>query len=111
MNLVMLVALTVLVQAVQSFAPESANASAVALSCGFLLVAGFFAGRLFKDLGLPKLTGYLAAGIVFGPHALEVVTAPVLGSLGIFKGVAVALLALTAGLEICLLYTSPSPRD
>lgn len=102
MNLVMLVALTVLVQAVQSFAPESANASAVALSCGFLLVAGFFAGRLFKDLGLPKLTGYLAAGIVFGPHALEVVTAPVLGSLGIFKGVAVALLALTAGLEMHL---------
>lgn len=100
MNLVMLVALTVLVQAVRSFAPESANASAVALSCGFLLMAGFFAGRVFKDFGLPKLTGYLTAGIVFGPQVLDVVTLPVLGSLGIFKGVAVSLLALTAGLEM-----------
>jgi len=100
MNFVLLVALTILVQAVRSFAPESANASAVALSCGFLLLAGFFSGRVFKDLGLPKLTGYLAAGIVFGPQVLDVVSAQVVGSLGIFKGVAVALLALTAGLEM-----------
>jgi len=100
MNIVMLVALTVLVQAVRSFSPESAGASAVALSCGFLLLAGFFSGRVFKDLGLPKLTGYLTAGIIFGPQVLDVVSAPVVGSLGIFKGVAVALLALTAGLEM-----------
>jgi len=111
MNVVLLIALTVLVKAVGSFAPESANAAAVALAVGFLLIAGFFAGKIFKDLGLPKLTGYLAAGIVFGPELMDVVSAPVLRSLGVFKGVAVSLLALTAGLEMHLPTIRPLLRS
>ena len=110
MNLVLLIALTVLVKAVRSFAPDSANAAAVALAVGFLLMAGFFAGKVFKGFGLPKLTGYLAAGIVFGPYVLDVVSTPVLGSLGVFRGVAVSLLALTAGLEMHLPTLKPLMR-
>lgn len=100
MKVVLLIILAVLAQAFHAFMPESTSAGAVALGCGCLLLAGFFAGKLFKALGLPKLTGYLAAGIVFGPDVLGVVTEGIVAKLGIFKGLATALLAITAGLEM-----------
>ena len=100
MKLILLAALALFASAVRDFAPEATGASATALAAGVLLLAGFFAGGVFKSLGLPKLTGYLAAGIVFGPHVLDVVSAGMLKDLNPFKGLAVALLALTAGLEM-----------
>lgn len=100
MKVVLLVVLAVFASAVREFAPDATGASATALAAGVLLLAGFFAGGVFKSLGLPKLTGYLAAGIVFGPYALDVVSIGMLKDLDPFKGMAVALLALTAGLEM-----------
>lgn len=100
MKVVLLVVLAVFASAVRDFAPDATGASATALAAGVLLLAGFFAGGVFKMLGLPKLTGYLAAGIVFGPYALDVVSVGMLKDLDPFKGMAVALLALTAGLEM-----------
>lgn len=100
MKLILIAAVALFATAVREFAPDATGASATALAAGVLLLAGFFAGGLFKMLGLPKLTGYLAAGIVFGPHVLDVVSSGMLKDLNPFKGVAVALLALTAGLEM-----------
>lgn len=100
MKVLLLVALAVFVLAVRAFAPEASGASATAIGAGVLLLAGFFAGSLFKAVGLPKLTGYLAAGILFGPQVLAVISPAMLADLSVFKGIAVALLALTAGLEM-----------
>jgi Kef-type K+ transport system membrane component KefB len=57
-------------------------------------------GTLFKDLGLPKLTGYLVTGVIAGPSVLDLVSNSMLADLRIFNGVATALIALTAGSEL-----------
>ena len=43
----------------------------VLLTVGFLLVAGVIGGSLAKWFNLPKLTGYLAAGIVVGHQGFD----------------------------------------
>jgi len=103
MKLVLIVILAGLMHAVRSFTPPSgvgSEAAATALACGYLLLTGFLAGAIFKRIGLPKLTGYLATGILAGPHVLGLVTSAQVGNLQIFNGVAIALIALTAGSEM-----------
>jgi Kef-type K+ transport system membrane component KefB len=102
-RIVMLVVLGLLMQATHQFAPAGGlgnSAAATTLACGYLLLTAFMAGSLFKSIGLPRLTGYLATGIVVGPHVLGLLSAHVVGDLRIFNGVAIALIALTAGSEM-----------
>ncbi|MBL8784927.1 MAG: cation:proton antiporter [Deltaproteobacteria bacterium] len=90
-------------QAARAFAPPSGIGSlpaATALACGYLLLTGFLLGAAFKRIGLPKLTGYLFAGIVTGPNVLGLVSHEQVANLQIFNGVAIALIALTAGSEM-----------
>mgnify|MGYP002626480823 FL=1 len=103
MKLILLIALAALMQAALSFAPEKGyqtTAGGTILATGFLLLAATLAGNLSKDLRMPKLTGYLVLGILAGPHVLNLVTDEMLGNLRIFNGVAISLIALTAGLEL-----------
>ena len=103
MRIVLLVILGGLMQAARDFTPPDGIGSkpaATALAVGFLLLTGFLTGAIFKRVGLPKLTGYLAAGIVAGPQVLSLVSYEMLGNLQIFNGVAIALIALTAGSEM-----------
>lgn len=103
MRLILLVILAGLMQAARAFTPPDGIGSqpaATALAVGYLLLTGFLTGAIFKRIGLPKLTGYLAAGIVAGPQVLGLVSYEVLGNLQIFNGVAIALIALTAGSEM-----------
>ena len=55
---------------------------------------------MFKKIRLPKLTGYLATGIIVGPRILNLVSESTLGQLKLVSGVATALIALTAGTEL-----------
>ncbi|HWB83730.1 MAG TPA: cation:proton antiporter [Bryobacteraceae bacterium] len=94
-----------LMETARSFAPEpglGSGASGTALACGYLLITAFFAGEIFHHLHLPKLTGYLVTGIVVGPQLLGFVSNPMLDNLEIFNGTAIALIALTAGVELDL---------
>lgn len=103
MKLVLIVILAGLMQAARAFAPPTGIGSqpaATALACGYLLLTGFLMGAVFKRIGLPKLTGYLATGILAGPQVLSLVTYEQVGNLQIFNGVAIALIALTAGSEM-----------
>jgi Kef-type K+ transport system membrane component KefB len=103
MKLILLLLLGGLMHAARLFVPEgiaAPEAAATALACGYLILTGFFSGQIFKTLGLPKLTGYLAAGIIVGPQVLGLVSKDMLGSLKVFNGVAIALIALTAGIEM-----------
>jgi Kef-type K+ transport system membrane component KefB len=101
MNLVLLVALGALMHATRSFAAGNAGGSAGALlAFGYVLVSAFFAGGLFKQLRLPKLTGYIATGIVAGPMVLNLVSSEMVASLDVVNGIAVAMIGLTAGNEI-----------
>ncbi len=44
------------------FAPKSLAAT------GFIILAAFAMGEFFRQLGVPALLGYIAAGILFGPN-------------------------------------------
>lgn len=97
MNVLLILALGGLMQAARSFQTEGTMATGTTLAFGFVLLTAFFAGRLAAGAGLPKLTGYLAAGIVVGPSVLGLLTPEMVENMGIINGVAIALIALTAG--------------
>ena len=41
------------------------------MALGFTLVVAYLAGQLLTVFGLPKITGYLLAGIFIGPYFLK----------------------------------------
>ncbi|AKU91445.1 cation:proton antiporter [Vulgatibacter incomptus] len=101
MSLLLILLLGGLMQAARSFAIGGRPmGSGTALAFGFVLLTAFFAGRIFKQVRLPKLTGYIAAGIVIGPSVLGLVTPTMVEHLKIVNGAAIALIALTAGNEL-----------
>lgn len=67
---------------------------------GFLLLAGTFGGQLAAFVGFPRLTGYLAVGVLAGPHGLGLLTPDDVGSLSLVNTLALALIALQAGAEL-----------
>jgi Kef-type K+ transport system membrane component KefB len=114
MRVLLIAVLGLLMHAAQQFAPAAgigSSPAATTLATGYLLLTAFLAGSLFKQFGLPKLTGYLAAGIVIGPQVLGLLTPENVSSLRIFNGVAIALIALTAGSEMHLVSMRPLMRS
>jgi len=102
-----------LMHAARSFLPAGADAppfSGTALAFGFLLLVAFFAGKIFAALRLPRLTGYIVAGIIAGPSVVALVSREMLRSLGPVQGVAICLIALTAGGELNLKRMRPYAR-
>jgi len=105
MQVILLLSLLGLMHATRSFAPDQlagSGAASVLMAGGFLLLAALFAGNLAKDLHIPRLTGYMVLGIAVGPHALQLVGEKTLNELQIFNGVAIALIALSAGTQMDL---------
>jgi len=100
----LLLALFGLIQASTSLAgpvdDPRIRAAALTAGVGFVLLASLFAGRLFASMGLPKLTGYLSAGMLAGPAILGFLSEDSVEGMGLINGVAVALIALTAGSEM-----------
>ncbi len=86
------------------------------LALGFVVLASYTIGGLVSQIRLPHITGYLIAGLVFGPSvaaALGALDLPppfdagvlnddVIEQLELFDTLAVALIALTAGGELKL---------
>jgi Kef-type K+ transport system membrane component KefB len=103
MRLLLFVFLAGMLHAAESFAPDRVVRSFPALTTftlGYLLLSAYLAGAIFKKLGMPKLTGYLATGILAGPYGLGLVSKATVEDLHIVNGVAIALIALTAGTEM-----------
>ena len=113
MQLLLLIIIFGLMHAARSFAPHpgiGTGPAAVTLGAGFLLLTALIAGNLAKSLGLPRLTGYLILGVVVGPHMLGLVSDRMLVELRVFNGAAIALIALTAGIEMDLSTMRPLMR-
>ena len=66
--LVALVALRALLTKV-SFDEFASREVGITLNFGFLLLCAYLVGEVFAQWRLPKITGYILAGISFGPHA------------------------------------------
>lgn len=70
------------------------------LTFGFLILAAYSMGEIAAGLGLPKIIGFLVAGLIFGPSGLGVVTAPASAALAPVSSLAIALIAFLAGAEL-----------
>ena len=67
---------------------------------GILLLTADTFGALAHDLRVPRLVGYLLAGLALGPSVAGIVPAGVLEDLGMMKRLAVGLIGLLAGAEL-----------
>ena len=82
--------------------------SATGLALGFALIAAALTGAFFEKIRLPRVSGYLIFGLLCGPYLGNIITRPMARDLQIVNGLAIALIALIAGLE--LNYARLKPR-
>ncbi len=73
-----------------------------AVILGFILLSSFITGQLAEEVKLPKITGYIIAGIIFGPHVFEIMSKENVSQLQLLDNLALGLIALTAGGELKL---------
>ena len=75
--------------------PQSAGG--VLLGVAILLTAGFLMTRLTRRLHLPNVTGYILAGILVGPYALNLIPAWLSGGMEFVTDLALSYIAFSAG--------------
>jgi len=98
-HLLALLGLAVLGLIIRSFALIDISSSA-AYGMGMIMLIGYCAGQVFRKLGIPSITGYLVAGMAIGPFGMELITRAHVEDLTLINGLALSLIALTAGGEI-----------
>lgn len=101
-----------LTYATRSFVPRGTliTGSGAALAFGFLLIVAVQAAHICDRLKMPRLTGYIIIGIIFGPELAGIVSAKMLDDLALVKGTAVGLIAFLAGCELNLRKLRPRLR-
>jgi len=69
---------------------------------GFVLLAAYTLGEITGRFRLPKITGYILTGLLFGPYVINLFSVGVVEDIRLINSLAVALIALTAGAEMKL---------
>jgi len=69
---------------------------------GFALLSAALLGEIVEHFRLPRITGYLLAGILFGPFVANLLSARVLAPLSALNEMAFAFIGLAAGAELKL---------
>ena len=80
----------------------AADLRGTALAIGFALIAATLAGELFERIRLPRISGYLLFGLACGPYGADLISRRMAADLQLVNGLAIALIAFIAGLEINL---------
>ena len=70
------------------------DGTAILLSLAILLLAGFLMTRITKLLRLPNVSGYIIAGIIIGPHLLNLIPMRIINGMSFFSDIALAFIAL-----------------
>lgn len=70
------------------------------IALGFILVFAYLVGNNLKRLSLPQITGFIIAGIFCGPYVLNFISESDVNDLQLLDGLALSLIALTAGGEM-----------
>jgi Kef-type K+ transport system membrane component KefB len=104
-EILLLFAVGGLMHAVGSFTSTAVNGAELAF--GYLLLAAYLGARVVNRMGLPKLTGYLLAGVISGPFVAGLISDGMTGSLKIVNDIATCILGLTAGGELNLRRVRP----
>ncbi|MFG0331388.1 MAG: cation:proton antiporter [Phycisphaerales bacterium] len=92
----------------ESYAAPDTDLLQTATALAFLLLGSWLTGRIFGQFSLPKITGYLAFGVLVGPYLTPLLTTewpPLvsleqIGYLRLVSALAIALIGLIAGGEI-----------
>ena len=100
-RLVVLLILYATMQGAFKLAGASAGSPTLML-LGFLVLAAYSVGEFVGPLGIPKIVGYLLAGLLFGPPGLGYVSPQALRELAPVGNLAIALIAFLAGAELQL---------
>lgn len=72
------------------------------LVLGFMLLAAYCIGFILEQYGLPRITGYIFAGLFLGPYFLNFIRKEAVESLGFLNSLALAFIAFCAGGELKL---------
>jgi len=80
------------------------------LSLGFVLIFGFLVGHYARQVSLPRITGYILAGILCGPYVGGLLSGPAVKELQLIDDLALALIAFTAGGELRIQSLKPRLR-
>jgi Kef-type K+ transport system membrane component KefB len=88
-------------------APDGGVGRPAALALGFALIAAALTGALFEKIRLPRVSGYLVFGMVCGPYLANIITQPMARDLQLVNELAIALIALIAGLELNYQHLKP----
>jgi len=70
------------------------------IALGFILIFAFLFGKQVERFKLPQITGFILAGIICGPYILKFLDTEQVASLQLIDGLALSLIALTAGGEM-----------
>ena len=71
--------------------------TAVLLALSVILFGGFIMTRLTNTLNLPKVSGYILAGILIGPCGLNMIPQEMIGHMGFVSDLALAFIAFGVG--------------
>ncbi len=99
--LALLLGLMALLQTLQVGSDATLNPLSLA-TFGFVLLAAYTLGQVTAGAGLPKITGYIVTGLVFGPQVFNVFSGAVAEDLRVVNDLAIGLIALGAGAEMQL---------
>lgn len=102
MNIVVLVVVFLLMLFLKSSVPASFSNpdQSSSLAFGFIMIFAFLIGKRISRLQLPQITGFILAGLLCGPFVLKLLTIGEVKDLQLLDGLALSLIALTAGGEI-----------
>lgn len=73
------------------------SVSAAIISISLILMAGFLMTRITKKLRLPNVTAYIVAGILIGPHCLNIVPKSIINGTSFLSDIALAFIAFSTG--------------
>lgn len=71
-------------------------------SLGFLILSGYLLGEILSAIQLPRISGYLFAGMLMGPYVSGLLSKEAVREFTLIDQIALGLIALTAGGELNL---------
>ncbi|MCM1253800.1 MAG: cation:proton antiporter [Clostridium sp.] len=81
----------------QGFLMAGSAETEILLALSIILFAGFIMTRLTNTLNLPKVSGYILAGILIGPCGLDMIPQDMINDMGFISDLALAFIAFGVG--------------
>lgn len=81
----------------QNFLTQLSEGTEILMILSIILFAGFIMTRLTNTLNLPKVSGYILAGILIGPCCLNYIPEDIIGHMGFLSDLALAFIAFSVG--------------